>query len=1287
MRGRIRRLSKKQREQKPWETDYQKLVEQIDFSEALAQERESQVPEIRYPEKLPIAQNRDRIVEAIQNHQVLIIAGETGSGKTTQIPKMCLDAGRGRRAKIGCTQPRRLAATSMARQISKELDSELGVAVGYKIRFAEQISDTTYIQMMTDGMLLQEMQTDRFLNQYDTLIIDEAHERSLNIDFLLGCLKQLLAKRRDLKLIISSANLDIPRFSEAFDTAPVIEVSGRVYPVEEIYQPLDEDLEEQGEKTVVDAMVETIREILETSWDGNVLAFLPGEQEIREVMERLGSNKQKVEVLPLFARLSNQEQNRIFQTSGARKIIVSTNIAETSLTIPGIRYVVDSGLARVSRFSNRTHTQRLPVEPISRSSANQRKGRAGRVQAGVCIRLYSKDSFIQRKEFTDPEILRSSLAGVILRMKALGLGEIEEFPFIDPPTSSAIRGGQKLLKEMGALDEANQLTKLGREMSRLPIEPRTSRMLLEARDEEALREVLAIAAGISVQDPREYPLEKQEQARQMHSRFIDKTSDFVTLLNIWDQYHDEWDRLKSENKMRKFCKSHFLSFVRMREWRDIHHQLSSILKDLRGFTLKNQGASYQAIHMSILAGHLNQIGLKKQKNLYQTGGNREMMIFPGSSVFNKGEAWVVAAELVETSRLFARRVANIEVEWLETIGKNLCRHNYSEPTFDSESGSVIAHEKVTLYGLVIVAKRRVFFGKINPAEATAVFIRSGLVDGELRTNHAFFKHNNALKKKVLKMGSKLRKSYDYEIEAAMQDFYAERLYNIASVHDLNGLIKKKQKDQEKDFLFMSESDLALDNFATPSLESFPDHWTIGDRQLKINYQFSPDQDRDGVSIRIQENLLPFVEPEAIDWLVPGQWEEKIYFLLKALPKVLRKQLVPVSQTAQDIAQALKPTDNHFLQALSRHIQGHYGISVPVEEWSEDQLPDHLKVKVTIQDKKKRTVVEGRNAAELLNAQKESFKKSNQAQDQHAALPQWKQATEKWEIKDVQTWSFESLPKKIEIGASSGLPLLAYPGLKEDEHGIHRLLFRVEDEAKQSTQKAMVKLLAQNMGSDIAWLEKDFKELKGLQAMYKPFGNLVQLKEHCRHNIYQYIFQSPWISDKAAFDKVLAQAQSLLRGLWYQFYKKLEAILEQHRALHDLLNPSFTPVALFQKPGGCQEHLSALLGADFILDIPYERWKHITRYLKGIEVRADRCRQNPSKDEEKSENLVEYEAQWQQLRKNTDLKPEQKEALEEFRWMLEEFRISLFAPELKTAMPISTKRLDKFLDKIKSQLLA
>lgn len=1277
--NRFRRLKKRLGQRKPIERDYLTLLEQAEASSKTRKERSNLNPLISYPESLPISQYTESIVKQIQENQVLVIAGETGSGKTTQIPKMCLEAGLGIAGKIGCTQPRRVAATSIAQQTAKELETELGQMVGYKIRFAEKTSPSTLIQFMTDGTLLAETQTDRFLNAYDMIIIDEAHERSLNIDFLLGYIKNLLLKRQDLKVIITSASIDPQSFSQSFNNAPIIEVSGRTYPVDIQYRPLDEKMEEEGDFTMEDAVVATVNELLQTTWEGDILVFMTGEREINDVTKRLqGSGKQAIDILPLYSRLSHKDQHRIFQDTSNRKVIVATNIAETSITIPGIRYVVDTGLARISRYSHRSNIQRLPVESISQSSAIQRSGRAGRMESGVCIRLYSEESFRERRQYFEPEILRSNLAGVILQMLALKLGDLEKFPFVDPPAPKAVRQGFQLLRELGAVDEQDQLTRLGKEMARLPIEPRTARMLLAAQQENALREVLIIAAGLSIQDPREYPLEKKEQAKQMHQGFVNHESDFITLLNIWNAYHDQWDSLRTENQMRKFCKKHYLSFYRLREWRDIYRQLQGILRE-SNFKLNTKPADYRGIHVSILSGHLNHVAEKQEKNMYKAAGGREIIIFPGSSLHGKAKTWIVAAELVETSRLFARSVANIEVDWLEKIGGSLCKRSYSEAHFDEESGRVLAFEKVTLYGLTIVAQRKVAYGRINPAETTAIFIREGLVDEKLVSQHEFYKHNKSLKQKLLKQGSKLRKNFEFEIELAQEKFYQEHLYNIFSIHDLNRVIKEQRLVDNHKFLFMNEEDICPSELLSPSQKEYPDYWDMGNKRLKLDYQFNPESDRDGVTLRIHDNMLPYIDPKALEWLVPGQWEERIFYLLKGLPKSVRKQFVPIPDTAKKLSEKIQPGNKTFISALETLIQKEYGITIQQEEWTFDKLPDYLKIRVELRDKSKKIIATGREIEDLLIKRKQETQNNPQSSQFGEELESWKKAQEQWELRNLHTWSFDTLPLRIEIAVYSGIPLYAYPGLYLENGEIHRTLYHARQEAMEKTRPALRQLLALNVGSELAWLDKDLSTLREFRDQYEPFGPVSQLKDQAKQCIYDYLFGDSWIENKKSFEKRVSQAVAKLKGLWPQFTKALETILTDY---NETLKDLYKYQASASNSDSFEElfdHLSNLLPKDFVWVNPYVQWRHVPRYLKALRIRAERLAFNPEKDEEKYEQLQP----WLEYFRELQSKPADQELsayIDEFKWMIEEFRVSLFAPEVKTAGPISAKRLEKFKDK-------
>src|SRR5579883_314277 len=972
--SRLVRLLRDQHHARAHEAILSRLLQDAQASVALRQQRLAQLPRIDYPPMLPITARRAEIVAAIRERQVVIIAGETGSGKTTQIPKMCLEAGLGIEAKIGCTQPRRIAALSISRRIAEELGVNWSQEVGCKIRFDDRSSPNTYIKIMTDGILLAETQGDRLLSEYNAIIIDEAHERSLNIDFLLGYLKGLLQKRQELKLIITSATIDTQSFSKAFNDAPVIEVSGRLYPVEVVYNPLDEASEEAGELTYIDQAVRTVEQVSAEPGDGDVLVFMPGERDIRETRDllqtRLGDF---VEIIPLFGRLTGGDQQKAFAPALKRKIIIATNIAETSLTIPGIRYVIDSGLARISRYNPRTRTRRLPIEPIARSSADQRKGRSGRVQNGVCIRLYSEAELADRTQFTQPEIQRANLAEVILRMKAFRLGEIETFPFINPPPPAAIDGGYRLLQELGALDDERQLTGIGQDLARLPIDPTLGRMLLQAHHEHATRELLIIAAGLSIQDPRERPMDQKDAAAAAHKRFADPRSDFLTLLNIWNAVHEQWETLRTQNQRRKFCKSQFLSYLRMREWQDLHAQLQNALEDLRTLRINESNAVYEAIHRSILTGLLAHIGTRAERNLYQGAGNRHLNIFPGSVLFERAAPakrkerrqapvtqektgqpeWIVAGEIVETSQLFARTVAGIEPGWIVELAPHLCKTTFHNPHWSGEAGRVLAEEKTTVYGLE-VRKRKVAYGNVDPEKATEIFIRSALVEEGLAAEresqgrsrdlstlsasqllleareeperavraYGFLKHNRDLRHKIETWQTRMRRHDLASVDEALFEFYKSRIQNVSSRDELNRWLREHSGDSA---LCAKEQDLIGELQLNYDEAAFPDEVRLGGQPVRLSYAYSPGEERDGVTVKLDAQLAQEISPAAAEWAVPGLREGLIAEMLRALPKSIRKELMPFAPKIAEIARELQAGGNSLNQDLSTFIRARYGV--------------------------------------------------------------------------------------------------------------------------------------------------------------------------------------------------------------------------------------------------------------------------------------------------------------------------------------------------------------------------
>lgn len=887
---------------------------QQERSIAVRDYRREQVPRVLYPQCLPILEKKDEIIAALQQNQVIIVAGETGSGKTTQLPKFCLEMGLGREGKIGCTQPRRVAATSIAGFLGYELGQR---NVSYKIRFDSTDSNEAFVKIMTDGVLLMEIQRDRDLLEYDVLIIDEAHERSLNIDFILGYLKNLLPRRPDLKVIISSATIDPYAFSHFFNHAPMIEVSGRMYPVEVFYHPVDKELEEEGDVTFIDAAIDAVKFLLEVENSGDILIFMPGEADIRETVDRLkGANWCDALVLPFFGRLSAVEQNLIFERQEKRKIIVSTNIAETSLTIPGIRYVIDSGFARVSRYCSRTRTKRLPIEPISQSSADQRKGRCGRMEDGVCIRLYSEDDYLSREKFTSPEIRRSDLSEVILRMAAFRMGNLETFPFLDPPSQASIKEGIQTLFELGALDEKQELTHLGREMAKLPTDPRTARILLAAIKLDSLWEVLIIVSGITIQDPRERPLDKIGEAEEKHRQFMHKESDFLTYVNLWNTYHKLWNSFKTQNKIRKFCKENFLSYTRMREWCDLYEELYEILEEQKKLKLSDNPPDYAAVHKALLSGFLCYICHKKTKNLYYARQNQEVMIFPGSTLFNVQPEWIVAAEIVETSRLFARTVARIEPEWIEPLAGKMLSYSYSDVRWNRQAGHVNATEKVSLWGLVIVEGRSVHYGRINRKISREVFILEGLVRGLIDVGIPFLCDNLKLQNTVIGVENKIRKHNLLTEEYVREDFYRECIPDVVNVAELQRYLLQHPNDKNfrMSWHHVCDGNIEIDE------NIYPDFLYLGSRKLDLSYIFDPGGELDGVTVHIPDELLGQLSADALSWTIPAWLETKILSLLKSLDKDIRRKITPVADRAKEIFQEIQPSEENILDTLEKIIE-------------------------------------------------------------------------------------------------------------------------------------------------------------------------------------------------------------------------------------------------------------------------------------------------------------------------------------------------------------------------------
>lgn len=1244
------------------------------------------LPRITYPESLPVTARKEDIIRAIRRHNVVVVTGETGSGKTTQIPKMCLEAGRGVRGIIGCTQPRRIAAVTVAQRTAEELGEAVGHSIGYKIRFEDRSGPRPLIKFMTDGILLMEAQADPRLTAYDTIIVDEAHERSLNIDFVLGILRKLIRSRRDLKVIITSATIDTEKFSRAFDDAPIIEVSGRMYPVEVRYRPLDPEEEERGDFTCVDAAVRVVEDLKKERKRGDILIFMPTEQEIRETCDLLkGRPYQDYIVVPLFARLSASEQRRVFEPISAQKIVVATNVAETSITIPGIRYVIDTGTARISRYNPRTRTTSLPIRSISRSSADQRKGRCGRVQHGVCIRLYAEEDYENRPLFTPPEILRANLAEVMLRMLSLSLGDIETFPFIDPPAPRAVQDGLNLLQELGAVEksakrtgredraESFRLTHRGRRMARLPIDPRISRMLLEAEKEGCVEDVLVIASAMTVQDPRERPLEQARKADQVHAAFRDPTSDFMTLLRIWNHFYGQRDAIRTQNRMRKFCREHFLSYRRMREWRDVHDQIRTILSEQQQNTktLREAPSDSDArtltdgIHKSILSGFLSNIAVKQAKNIYTATKGRQVMIFPGSSLFNKGGNWIVAAEIVETTRLFARTVAVVDSGWLEAIGGDLCRYSHAAPHWEKNRGEVVASEQVSLFGLVIVPGRPVSYGRIDPEIARQIFIRSALVEGDIRQNLPFLEHNRKLIAAVSAMEDKIRRRDLLADEEEIARFYSERLPGIYDIRTLQKLIRDRGGDG---FLRMKEADILRSVPDQQALALYPDEIQSGRLRFKFSYRFDPGHPRDGITMKIPVHLLSRTSAEAAERLVPGLHREKILALLKGLPKEYRKKLHPISQTAGIIQTEMPSVEESLPSILGKFIHQRFGVDIPASAWPLDKMPDHLKMRFSIVDDRDREIFSGRD---IVRFQTEMLSASETAV--------FDLARKAWEKTGLTKWDFGDLPEEIPLERGSVLQGFAYPALQAVDGSVGIRLFQARADAREAHAKGVMALYRHHFEPELKHLKKSLVLSGDMKVWAASFGGYRVLENRIFEKILCDLFCVS-IRTAAAFHRhaeatapgILPAGQALLKEIhpFVQAYHETVATLRAFEMAHRTNEPAK------QFLRSVREDLERLVPTDFLLKYDSPRRAHIVRYLKALQIRAERGLLHLDKAQN---NFIKIKSFSDFLKESLKVmtpesSSEKLQALEAFRWMIEEYKVSVYAQELKTPFPISPKRL-------------
>ena len=1250
------------------EQRYQELVQRLALSVQKRQQRQQNLPKPAYPDELPVAARREEIIAAIAKHQVVIICGETGSGKTTQLPKMCLELGRGVDGYIGHTQPRRIAARSVADRIAEELKTQLGQQVGYKVRFHDRCAPESYIKLMTDGILLAEIQQDRFLNQYDTLIIDEAHERSLNIDFLLGYLKWLLPKRRDLKVIITSATIDPERFSQHFDNAPIINVSGRTYPVEMRYRPLiDVDAEEEWERDQTAAILDAVDELRREAY-GDILIFLPGEREIRETAEALRKHHlPDTDILPLFARLSAEEQHRIFEAHGRRRIVLSTNVAETSLTVPGIKYVIDSGYARISRYSWRAGVQRLPIEKISQASANQRSGRCGRVSNGIAIRLYSEDDYNKRPLFTEPEILRTNLAAVILQLATMWIADVEEFPFVEPPDTRLIRDGYKLLLELGAVNSDYQVTALGQNLAKLPLDPRFGRMLLAAKDNGALREALVIVSALTLQDPRERPMEKQQAADEKHSRFKHEESDFLSFLKLWDYFHEQRKHL-SQRKCRDLCQKEFLSYVRLREWHDIHTQLHQMLAEMGGKENDTE-ASYDAIHLSLLTGLLGNIGQKDEEREYLGANGRKFHIFPASGLKKKAPQWLMAAELVETSRLYARVVAKIQPEWVEQIAASLLRHHYTEAHWEQKTAQVAAFERTSLYGITITPRRKVSYSKIDPVVCRELFIRHALVYGEYRTAAPFFQHNAELISEIETLEAKGRRRDILADEQRLYTFYDERVPAIVvNGHAFERWLKQAEHKDPK-LLFLTRDYLMQREAGHEKSGQFPDTLQVQGMILPLRYHFDPKAEDDGVTVRVPLLGLNQLAPTRFDYLVPGMLEEKITALIRGLPKPIRKQFVPAPDYAKACAEAIQPSDDMPLQtAVEKQLLRMTGCQIPPEAWAELSLPNHLLMRFEVADDSGKILRGGRN----LDALKGKVREQTQ---QHLAA----QPTQSIERTGITAWDFGDLPDTYWL-ETGGMKLRTWPALVDQGHSVAIRLFDNEPDATAHHWQGVLRLLLLGLPAEVKDIPKHMPTMATMCLHYAATGKCEELKDSLTRYIFRQTFANYLnIRKQDSFTHAIGECRKQLFTQAQDTARLLAPTLATYHDIRKTLKGKVQP-AWLEALNDMNDQLNHLVYVGFLADVTPEILRHYPRYLKGIQRRLQKLAENPSKDRALRVQIQPYWDQWKEKHKvggkSGGVTNEWSEKLREYRWLLEEFRISLFAQELGTARPASAKRLEE-----------
>ncbi|WP_445990301.1 ATP-dependent RNA helicase HrpA [Chromobacterium haemolyticum] len=1280
LRRKLNDAAERLKKNQPADKQLADIQAQIERSAAKVAARRAHLPKPDFDDALPVNQKLADIKTAIERHQVVIICGETGSGKTTQLPKICLELGRGVHGLIGHTQPRRLAARSVASRIAQELKSTLGEHVGFKVRFTDKLSEKSVIKLMTDGIMLAETQTDRYLEAYDTIIIDEAHERSLNIDFLLGYLKQLLPRRPDLKVIVTSATIDADRFSRHFDGAPVIEVSGRTYPVEVRYRPLAQRDEDEREVEMEGAIVDAVDE-LSRQGPGDMLVFLPGEREIRETTEKLRkAGIRGYEILPLFARLSNEDQQKIFKPSGGRRIVLATNVAETSLTVPGIKYVIDTGQARINRYSPRAKVEQLQVEKISQAAARQRAGRCGRVEAGICVRLYSEDDFNQRPAFTDPEIVRSNLAAVILRMAALRLGKVDAFPFLEAPSSRLIADGYQVLTELGAVDDKGELTSVGKELARIPVDPKVGRLLLAGRDFGCVREVLIIAAALSVQDPRERPFEAREAAERAQARFNDEKSDFLSFLHLWDFFSDALKHKKSNRLLINTCHEHFLSHLRLREWRELHAQLADIASEL-GLIKREQAhadaeqpdaqmtqkkrqqldaVAYENLHKALVTGLIGNLGMKNQESDdYQGTRGVNFHVFPGSGLKKAKPKWLVAAELVETTRLYARCVAKIEPEWVEKLAPHLVKYHYFDPHWEKSRGEVVASERVTLYGLTLVPRRPVSYGRIAPVEARELFIRGALVNMEYVSNAPFFQRNQQLIREVEQLEHKARRQDVLVDEEALFAFYSERIpAEVVDATSFEAWRKEAEKTDAK-LLHLTREELMRHAAQHVTENQFPEWLELEDGRLKLRYRFEPNHPLDGVTLDVPLAILNRLQPAAFEWLVPGMVREKLQQLIKGLPKQIRRCCVPVPDFVTRFLSGNPDPQQPIAPQLARFILRETGgVKVDIDDFRAQELPAHLLFNFRVIDDGKQEIGLGRDLLAL------------QKQFGQAAQLTFRDTSAEFERDEVSSWDFGELPESIQF-ARGRQQLTGYPALTLEQDKVAIRLFDTQLVAERHHRQGVIRLLQLQLKEQMKQLSKGLPGMTQLGLQLRAVANIDELLA----DAIACICDRAFIGDDAlprnekAFNDQKTRARTRLPAVIQAVTQYLGQVAAEYGPLSVKMQKHKLGYEL-------QQQLAKLVYKGFLAATPWSQLPHLPRYMRAMGLRMDKQPANPQRDGQRGAEIRDLWQKWETRVAEDNEAEGASQALLDFRWQIEELRVSLFAQELKTPYPVSAKRLLK-----------